>query len=210
MSGLAKHAQQFEDMKKRGGFLFAGKLEEIDGDGKPSDTKEITMRYLPRPEPQQPIADIIKYLENGEDKTDDARKKVDEKRAERRKKREKEKDKLHLPFLPTEQPRYVFALAEHGANNRARITFFPKEPADDAIKGSAWVDEQSGEILSMGFSLSKNPMFIDHIEVQITFGLPTPLGRAPSQIAFDGRGGFLVIRKHFRGRATFSEPQVAF
>ena len=86
-----------------------------------------------------------------------------------------------------------------------RINFNPKTPAEDAIKGSAWVDETSKEVLSVGFSLSKNPAFIDHVDVTIVFGLPTQLGRAPSAISFDGRGGFF-IRKHYRGSATITDP----
>lgn len=208
MTGLAAHAQKFEDMKKRGGFLFSGKLEEIEKDGKVGDTKEIVVRYTPRPDPPSPITEVIKYLENGADKTDEAKKKAEERKA-KPKKKDRDKD-IHLPFLASEQARYTFGLAEKTADGRARIVFRPLEPAEDAIKGSAWVDEKSGEVLSMGFSFSKNPMFIDHVEIQIVFGMATPLGRAPSQIAFDGKGGLLVIRKHYRGQATFSEPKVAF
>ncbi|MBS2016494.1 MAG: hypothetical protein JST00_26655 [Deltaproteobacteria bacterium] len=207
MTGLAAHAQRFEDMKKRGGFLFSGKMEELASDGKVDETKEIVVRITPRPEPASPIAEVIKYLENGADKTDEARKKAEERKAKPKKKSDKE---LHFPFLASEQRRYTFGVAERSADGRARIVFRPLEPAEDAIKGSAWVDEATGEVLSMGFSFSKNPIFIDHVDIQITFGMATPLGRAPSQIAFDGRGGFLVIRKHYRGHATFSEPKVAF
>ncbi len=208
MTGLASHAQKFEEMKKRGGFLFSGKMEEVEKDGTIGDTKEIVVRYTPRPDPASPIADVIKYLENGADKTDEAKKKAEERKAKPKK---KDPDKeLHLPFLASEQHRYTFGVAERSPDGRARIVFRPLEPAENAIKGSAWVDEKSGEVLSLGFSLSKNPVFIDHVEIQIVFGMATPLGRAPSQLAFDGKGGFLVIRKHYRGQATFSEPKVAF
>lgn len=209
MTGLAAHAQKFEDMKKRGGFLFSGKLEEVEKDGQIGDTKEIVVRVTPRPDPASPITEVIKYLENGADKTDEAKKKAEERKAKPRKKDDRNKD-LHLPFLGSEQARYTFGLAEKSADGRARIVFRPLEPAEDAIKGSAWVDEKTGEVLSMGFSFSKNPMFIDHVEIQIVFGMTTPLGRAPSQVAFDGKGGLLVIRKHYRGSATFSEPKVAY
>ena len=77
-----------------------------------------------------------------------------------------------------------------------------------AIKGSAWVDETAREVLSMGFSFSKNPMFVDHVEVSVVFGLPTPLGRGPSKVSFDGKGGFLFIHKHMRGSGVLSDPKV--
>jgi hypothetical protein len=214
--GLAQHADRFEDMKRRGAFTMSGKLEEIDGDGHPSDTKEIILRSTPTPTPMDRITNVIRYLENGKDMTADAQKRATERRVKRLKDPElqaeaKRKD-LRLPFLASEQHRYVFTLAERDAAqpNRVRIAFTPRVPAEDAIKGSAWVDETDREVLSAGFSLSKNPTFIDHVDITIVFGLPTQLGRAPSTVSFDGRGGFLVIRKHYRGVATLSEPNVAF
>jgi len=211
LQGLAKHADAFEQMKRRGAFTFSGKMEELDGDGKPSEVKEIVLRATPRRDPElQPITDVVKYVENGTDKTAEAREKSKERNAKPTKKK-KDRD-YRLPFLASQQPRYVFTLAERDPVHaeRVKIAFVPLEPAEDALKGSAWVDETAGEVLSVGFSLSKNPTFIDHIEVTIVFGLPTPLGRAPSRLSFDGRGGFLFIRKHYRGTGTISEPRVAF
>lgn len=214
--GLAQHAARFEDMKRRGAFTMSGKIEELDGSGITSDTKEITLRSTPTPAPMDRITNVIRYLENGKDKTSDAQKRATERRIKRLKDPElqaeaKRKD-LKLPFLASEQSRYVFTLAERDATQpgRVRVAFVPKSPAEDAIKGSAWVDESDREVLSVGFSLSKNPTFVDHVEITIVFGLPTQLGRAPSKLSFDGRGGFLFIRKHFRGAATLSDPNVAF
>lgn len=212
MSGLAQHAVHFEEMKKRGAFTFSGRMEEIDGEGKATDPKEIVVRSTPTSTPGDRISKVIKCTESGKDTTAEAQKKADEKRAKRLKEPagEDRGKQLKLPFLPTEQARYVFTMGEHDPANpsRVRILFTPRAPAEDAIKGSAWVDEKEREVLSMGFSFSKNPMFIDHVEVKIVFGMPTQLGRAPSNLSFDGRGGFLFIRKHYRGTATISDAAV--
>ena len=216
MAGLANHCARFEDMKKRGAFTMSGKIEELEKDGTASETKEITLRSTPTTTPMDRITNVMKYTENGKDKTADAQKRSDERRAKRLKdpseRKEAEKKDMHLPFLASEQSRYVFSLAERDANNphRVRVAFTPKVPAEDAFKGSAWADESTGDLLSLGFSLSKNPTFVDHVEITILFGLPTPLGSAPARISFDGRGGFLFIHKHFRGVATLSDPGVAF
>ena len=162
------------------------------------------------------ITNVIRYLENGKDETADAQKRANERRVKRLKDPDKQaeerKKDLKLPFLASEQARYVFTIAERDAAQpgRVRVAFMPKTPAENAIKGSAWVDETEREVLSIGFSLSKNPTFVDHVEITIVFGLPTELGRAPSKLSFDGRGGFLFIRKHYRGTATLSDPRVAF
>ncbi len=206
LAGLARHSASFEQMKTRGGYTLDGKMEEVDSEGKASDTKEIKMRVTPRRGAPLPLVEVIRFLDNGEDKTAEAR----DKAAKRKPK--KDKKDLHLPFLQSEQPRYTFAVVEKDPHvaSRVKVSFVPKEPAEDAFKGAAWVDTEKGEVLSMGFSLSKNPTFIDHVDVRITFGLSTALGRAPSEITFDGRGGFLFIRKHYRGRAVLSNPLLAY
>ncbi len=216
MAGLAQHAARFEDMKKRGAFTMTGRMEEVDGDGKASDWKEIQLRSTPTPAPMDRITNVLRYLDNGKDETADAQKRANERRAKRLKDPDKQaeerKKDLKLPFLATEQSRYVFSIAERDPSKpgRVRVAFAPKTPAENAIKGSAWVDEAEREVLSIGFSLSKNPTFVDHVEITIVFGLATELGRAPSKLSFDGRGGFLFIHKHYRGTATLSDPRVAF
>ncbi len=212
MSGLAAHAQKVEDMKSRGAFTFSGRMEMLDDDGHPTDVKEMTMRSTPTGAPRDRIVKVMKYTDNGTDKTTEAQAKADARRAKHKEtKNEKLSKDLKLPFLATEQARYVFSVAERDPKDpsHVRINFNPRTPAEDAIKGSAWVDETSKEVLSIGFSLSKNPTFIDHVDVTMVFGLSTPLGRAPSAVTFDGRGGFLFIHKHYRGQATITDPSVA-
>jgi hypothetical protein len=213
MSGLAQHAQSVEDMKLRGVFTMSGRVEMLDDDGKATEVKEMTMRSTPTGAPRDRIVKVMKYTEDGKDKTAEAQAKADARRAKHKiGKNEKLGNDLKLPFLASEQSRYIFSVAERDKNDptRMRINFNPRAAAEDAIKGSAWVDENSKEVLSIGFSLSKNPTFIDHVDVQIVFGLPTKLGRAPSSLTFDGKGGFLFIHKHYRGTATITDPGVAF
>lgn len=207
MAGLAAHAEAFEQMKRRGAFTLDGKLEQLDGDGKVSETKELRVRVTARPAPATPRSEIMRYLENGADKTAEAR----ERAASASPKRGKRRD-LKLPFLASEQPRYTFAITERHPTfpSRVRVAFTPLLPAEDALKGSAWIETTTGALLSLGFSLSRNPTFIDHVEVQIAFGLDTPLGRAPSEVSFEARGRFLFFHKHLRGHATVSSPRVAF
>lgn len=216
MDGLANHAERLEEMKRRGAFTMSGRMEEVDGDGKASDLKEVLLRSTPTPTPLDRITNVIRFTDNGEDKTADAQKKATERRDKRlkdpAKQAEVRKKDLKMPFLPSEQGRYVFTVAarDPAQPGRLRIGFAPKVEAENAIKGSAWVEEATREVLSMGFSFSKNPVFVDHVDIQLAFGLATPLGRAPSTLSFDGRGGFLFIRKHYRGSATLSDARLAF
>ena len=47
MSGLAQHAARVEEMKKRGAFTLAGMLEALNGDGRPTERKELVVRSTP-------------------------------------------------------------------------------------------------------------------------------------------------------------------
>jgi len=207
---VAKHAEQFEEMKRRGSFTLSGKMEELDGSGHVDETKEMVVRVTATP--SERVTEIVKYTVDGSDKTNEARQKAAKRRAENKSDTKVGKRDIHLPFRASEQPRYIFSFVERSAADPTRVlvSFRPITPAEDAFKGSAWIDENAAEILTMGFSPSKNPTFVDHVDVTMRFDLATPLGRAPSSIAFDARGGFLVIKKHYRGSATISEPRVGF
>jgi hypothetical protein len=205
LARLAVHARAFEDMKTKASYALEGKIERLDGDGKVDGVKEGKARVEADGKNAHFI--VIKYLEDGEDKTDEARKKVHDAES---KKDDDDKD-IRMPFLAGEQRRYVFDLAEtdKADPSRVRITFVPKEPDDDTIEGSAWVDSKSAHVLSAGFKLSKPGTFIDYIHVTMRFDAATPIGPAVSALSFDGKGGILFIRKRFRGSATFSDYRIA-
>lgn len=210
---LASHAARFEEMKRRGTFTLAGKLEERGGDAAVTGTKEVVVRSVATQAARK--NEIVRYLEDGADKTVLAR----EKAAKRAANPSAKKRDLKLPFLASEQARYRFGIAaEAGASGaagpggapRVRVTFTPITPAEDLIDGSAWVDVASGEVLTMGFSPSKTSLFVDHVDITVRFDLATPLGRAPSSVSFEASGGILFVRKSVRGTGTFSDPSLGF
>ncbi len=204
LAGLADHAARFEQMKTRGSFTLRGHMDELDGDGHPSSTKDLVLRV--EATSSDPVTKIVHYAEDGKDKTAEAR----DEAAKKKRKGGGKKRPLHLPFLGSEQPRYTFSIAEHdpAVPTRVRVSFAPKTPAEDAFHGSAWVDTRDREVLSMGFSPSKNPTFVEHVDVTLLFGLRTELGRAPSKLTFEARGGILFFKMHVRGEATISDASV--
>lgn len=203
---LATYAQSFEEMKKRGSFTASGKVEELDGKGHIDATREMVMKVTATP--AERLTEIVRYLEDGEDKTAMAREKMRKQKAEKDDAKKKRRD-IHLPFLASEAGHYVFALAER-AGTRARVTFTPKETGEDVYKGSAWVEEATGEVLTLGFAPSKMPFYVDHVDITMRFDHVTSLGRAPSSLSFDAKGGFLVIHKHYRGNVAILDPRIAF
>ena len=207
---LAAHAAAFEAMRTQASYAVQGKLEELDGDGKANGVKEMHARVESDGASITFVVDS--YTEDGEDKTEDARTKARE-RAEKKKKNadEAKKKELRMPFLATEQPRYVFDIAERDKDDpsRLRVTFVPREKDETTIEGSAWVDERAGTVISAGFKLSRTSMWIDYMHVQVEFGAPTSLGPAVSKVSMDGKGGILFLRKRFHAQATLSDWRIA-
>lgn len=201
---LATSAIRFEALVKQASFSVSGKMESVGGDGSVSDTKEGSFNIIY--DGLHFKVDVLKYSEDGADKTDEMKKKTEEKYKERKGKPLKSDEEVHMPFLASEQPKYDFHLAESDPRDpsHVKITFSPKTPAQNLFTGSVWVDSNTGDFLSAGFVPSKTPMFVDYVRVTIEFGETTSLGRAVSKINFEAGGGLLFIRKRVRGSAVLS------
>jgi hypothetical protein len=205
LARLARHAEAFEAMRLRASFAIDGRLERLDGDGKVDGVKEMKARIDADGKKARFI--VVKYVEDGEDKTDDARRDA----RERETKKDPDDKPIRMPFLAAEQPRYTFDVVERDRADpaRVRITFTPRTPEKDTIEGSAWVDERTARVLSAGFKLSRPGTFVDFVKVTLRFEADTTLGPAVSTLSFEGSGGVLFIRKRFRGSATFSDYRIA-
>jgi len=206
LSRLGSYALRFEQMEKRGSFLLKGRMDELDTSGGVDGTKELVLRVTATP--GERVTEILKYIEDGEDKTGEAR----AKQAKAKSEKPDAKKKFRLPFHPLEQQRYAFTLVERDARSRGRVrvAFKPFERAETAFAGSAWVDEASGEVLTLGFSPTKTPLFIDHVDIKMLFDNATSLGRAPSSVWFEARGGLLIIKKHYLGTVTLTDAKISF
>ncbi len=200
-------------MRTQASYALAGRLEEVDGDGKANGgVKEMRARVESDGATIKFV--VVSYSEDGEDKTDEARTKARE-RAEKKARDAKaadeaKKKEVRMPFLATEQSRYVFDVAEHDKADpsRVRVTFVPVTKDETTIEGSAWVDERAGTVLSAGFKLSRTSMWIDYMHVQVEFGAATSLGPAVSKVSMDGKGGILFLRKRFHAQATLSDWRI--
>ncbi len=200
MARLAAFATQFETLRTHGSYNLEGRFEMLDGDGKPNSIKTMAARVDGGP--VHSTFTVIKYTEDGKDKTDEAQKEARESAG----KNKSEKRRLTMPVQADQQARYDFDEVEVDSADpsRVRIAFTPKKRAEDTIEGSAWVDERTGSLISASFKLSKTPLFVDYVHFMVKFDAPSPLGPAPSDVAIDGGGGFLFFRKHFHAIATLS------
>ena len=200
MAKLATHAAGFETMKTHASYAVSGKLETLASDGLVDGNKVMTGNVVA--DGKKARFKVVKYTEDGADKTDEAK----EKAREQANKKKKDKKNIRMPFHADEQARYDFDVVETDANDpsRVRISFVPKTKSDTTLEGSAWVDMKTGTVVSAGFKLSQPPTFVDYVHITVEFGAPTKLGPAVSHVSMTGKGGFLFFRKEFRADATLS------
>jgi hypothetical protein len=147
---------------------------------------------------------LVRFVEDGEDKTASARKEFAEERAKPKGKR----IEFEFPFRASEQPKYRFSVVGKDPNNPAnvRIRYAPVgPPSEKEYLGEAWVDQSKGTLISMGFRPTKFPSFVDRADVQLEVQAATPMGPTVSRVFAQGEGGFLFIRKHFRFTLSFSD-----
>ena len=204
MARLAQHAANFETMRTHASYAIDGRMEAVDGDGHPNSVKEMKARVAA--DGNGALFNVLRYVEDGEDKTEEARKKAHEENT----KKKEDKHDLKMPFLAGEQPRYTFNQLEcdKADASRVRIAFVPKVRAEDAIEGSAWVDTRTGTVISAGFKLSKTSTFVDYVNFTVEFGAPTALGPAVSKVTVEGTGGVVFFRKRFRGTALLTDYKI--
>jgi|CZKU01.1.fsa_nt_gi hypothetical protein len=206
MDRIAAYAAGFEAMRTRVSFAVDGRMETLDRAGRTDAVKEMKARIEGDGHDAKFV--VLKYTEDGEDKTAEAEKKARASAAER--KAHPDKKRIRIPMLAAEQPRYVFDLVEidRADPSRVRIAFVPKTPADDAIEGSAWIDSRTGAPIAAGFKISKTPIFVDYVHFTVEFGAQAGYGAAVSKVVVDGDGGVLFFRKRFHGTATLSDYQI--
>jgi len=205
MARLAASATHIEAMRTRVNYTIDGRLESLDGEGQTDSVKELLARVDADGKNTKLV--VLKYVEDGEDKTSEGQKTA----RDTAEKRRDPKRQIHMPTLAEQQPRYEFDQVEvdKADPTRVRITFKPKVAADDTVEGSGWVDTRTGTVVSAGFKLSRPPMFIDYVHFTVEFAAPTPIGPLVSKVNVEGKGGlWFLFRQHFRAEAKLSAFRV--
>ena len=197
LAKLADASAKFEAMMRRASFTVKGRMDDKEG------TARVTMQG------EHAKVEILRYAEDGQDKTAEAKQKQAERAREPRKPRSS-RDEIHLPFLASEQTKYDFWVGDGDAGDptHMRVFFHAKVPAENLMNGSAWVDARSGDLLTASVTASKTPAFIDYVRAKLEFDEHTAMGPAISKLEFDTAGGFLFVRKHYTGSATFASYEL--
>jgi hypothetical protein len=141
----------------------------------------------------KPVTHVLRATKDGKDNLQDSQKEAT--------KEDRKGRKLEPPFSAGNQPKYRFTMLGPAPSEVGllRIAFAPKEGrSSEVLEGEAVVDPVAGEIVRMTAHPSKNPVFVDRIDMQLEYGVRTTAGRMLSKVAFAGAGGFLFFHKRVR------------
>jgi hypothetical protein len=202
LARLAKQSEGFGALYKRATFKMQEVLDELDGDGKVASHKVAASHVVVQGDARHEIVD--RCTKDGDDCTAKEQEEVREHEA----KKKDDSEKLRSPFDAAEQPNYVFDQREvdKADASHVKIAFTPKSPDKHSVEGAAWVDTNTGTVISASVRMVKTPTFVDWVHVAVELGATTPLGPALSRMTIEGQGGFLfIIHKHFRVEITFTD-----
>lgn len=210
LARLAQHVAAIHDLGKRASLRLDELTEELDGDGKVSSTKTEVAHVETDGKTSHEI--VERATKDGKDVTAEEQERAKKEEAEAAGKKGKEDEELlTIPFSAAAADIYNYdqVATDAADSNRVEIAFTPKKPTKHTVEGKAWVDTTNGTVISAGVKLSKPPTFVDWVHFTIELGAKTPLGPALSRLTFEGKGGILFVRKHFRGEIKMSDYRVA-
>src|SRR5947208_3409164 len=119
MQRLGAYAVRFETIRTHASYAVEGKLESIDGSSRVDSTK--TMKAHVDADGRKVQFSILQYIEDGQDKTGEAKDKQRKQEAENANKPPSNKREWRMPFHPGEQPRYYFDQVEVDPRNANRV-----------------------------------------------------------------------------------------
>jgi len=201
LARLAKQSEGFGALYKRATFKMQEVLDELDGDGKVASHKVAASHVVVQGDAHHEVVD--RCTKDGADCTAKEQEEVREHESKK-----DDDEKLRSPFDATEQSRYLFDQKEvdPADPSRVKIAFTPKSSDKHTVEGAAWVDTNTGTVVSASVRMVKTPTFVDWVHVVVELGATTPLGPALSRMTIEGQGGFwFIIHKHFRVEITFSD-----
>jgi hypothetical protein len=207
MAKLAAYAASFDALEKRASYRLDMKFEVLGSDGNAEATMDIGAKVdAPPGGVGEPKFTYTRFIEDGKDKTA-------EKQAETKSKKKNAGDvdvDLELPVEAAAQASYTFDETERTEDGtRVKIQFTPLHPGKRTVEGSAWVDVETGAIVSASFRMSRTPMFVHYVHFIVEFGAVTALVPSISRMTVDGEFGFLFFKRRFRANATLSDYVLA-
>jgi hypothetical protein len=169
-------------------------LEIVDEKGAPTETWQLWYRIAPSPAGGV-AAEVTRATHNGADST--------------KKEQENQKKRKAMPFTMQDNPfdPEVQASVEPQARGETELVgdrrcalydFILKKKDASVIKGTAWLDAESGSPVVLRYTVSPLPRMLSQMKTTLHFARG-PAGEGfVSEVSVEGVGGILFIKKSFR------------
>lgn len=192
--------------------LLVVQMEMLDGKGSAQSTEETWMKMSLGPDGKVK-EDVIKQMKDGKVK-DGPETKVETRTGEEKKKGEKKGTSISIsssddPFSPKVQ---TSVSAKRIAQSKTilgktcvgyEFTLTSKEGKTQS--GIAWLEDPTGIPLEMQYTVHPLPPHVQHLSTTVRYE-STPEGAwHPQEMVMEGSGGFLFIKKAYRGVVHFSD-----
>ncbi len=155
---------------------------------------------------------ILSAQKNGEDVTEERRKNPDSGNPMAGAPEDEESDFSSFqksPFDPEEQADVSYRRTGKSrwidGERSYEYSFEHLHEKDRKTFGSAWLGDNSGAPKLVAISMDPLPTFVHHLEAKLYYSFDTEEGWYMKKMTFEGRGGFLFIRKNIRSTITFSD-----
>jgi len=191
--------------------LLVVRMEMLDGRGSAQSTEETWLKMSLGPDGKIKV-DLIKQVKDGKVK-DGPETKVETRSGEGKKKGERAKTSVSIgsdnPFSPqvqgnvsakrTAQPKTI--LGKPCAGYEFKLS--TKE--GKTLSGTAWLEEPTGIPLEIQYTVRPLPAHVQRLSTLVRYET-TPEGAwRPREMVMEGSGGFLFIKKAYRGVIRFSD-----
>ena len=191
--------------------LLVVRMEMLDGRGSAQSTEETWLKISLGPDGKIKV-DLIKQVKDGKVK-DGPETKVETRSGEGKKKGERAKTSVSIgsdnPFSPqvqgnvsakrTAQPKTILGKPCAG------YEFKLSTKKGKTLSGTAWLEDPTGIPLEIQYTVRPLPAHVQRLSTLVRYET-TPEGAwRPREMVMEGSGGFLFIKKAYRGVIRFSD-----
>jgi hypothetical protein len=191
--------------------LLVVRMEMLDGRGSAQSTEETWLKMSLGPDGKIKV-DLIKQVKDGKVK-DGPETKVETRSGEGKKKGERAKTSVSIgsdnPFSPqvqgnvsakrTAQPKTILGKPCAG------YEFKLSTKKGKTLSGTAWLEDPTGIPLEIQYTVRPLPAHVQRLSTLVRYET-TPEGAwRPREMVMEGSGGFLFIKKAYRGVIRFSD-----
>lgn len=193
LEALLKKAAESEKVRseKNCSFIETTVTEELDADGKVTST--LTRVYEVEQRGLQMKKTLKSEKEAGESMTGQLKK-------------DRFTESRFTCLHPQMQPHFKFEAKGVDEKGRAKVAFAAIEADPKRGIGEALVELETGALLQLKTRPSKNPAFVDKLDLVLGFG-PTACGHYQTSLQSAGEAGLLMYRARFRGKTELTGHQ---